>query len=151
VRGLRWTAILFCCVLSGCTVGPKYHPPVTQAPAAFKESPAKFSNNGPWTVAEPQDARLRGNWWEIFNEPELNALEEQLNINNQNIKRYFEDFMEARTLVREARSQYYPTFSTAPAFSRQRSSANLRNSSTANTGQESTLYSLPFDLSWEPD
>ena len=46
---------------------------------------------------------LRGNWWEVFHEPELNALEEQLNINNQNIKQYFEQYMEARALIAEAR------------------------------------------------
>jgi len=151
VTGLGWVTALTCCVLSGCTVGPKYHAPVTQAPAAYKESPAKFTDNGPWRVAEPQDAQLRGNWWELFHEPELNALEAQLNIDNQNIKRYFENFMEAHALVREARSQYFPTFATAPAYSRQRSSANLQNSQTANVGHESTLYSLPFDISWEPD
>src|SRR5665213_195638 len=122
-----------CCVLAGCTVGPKYHAPNMQAPfpdtaASFKESPANFKNNGPWRVAEPQDAKLRGDWWTIFNDPELNALEAQLNINNQNIKLYFENFMESRAIVREARTQYFPTFGTTPAWNRQRSSANLRNS-----------------------
>ena len=57
---------------------------------------------------------LRGNWWEIFNEPELNALEDQLNINNQNIKIYFENFMAARALIAEARSQYWPTITASP-------------------------------------
>lgn len=148
---VRWQMTLICCVLSGCTVGPKYHPPATQAPAAYKESPAKFSGNGPWKVAEPQDAKLRGDWWEIFNEPELNALEDQLNINNENIKRFFENFMEARALVREARAQYFPTLGTTPSYNRQRTSANLHNATAANVGQQSNLYTLPFDLSWEPD
>ena len=150
--------LLLSCALAGCTVGPKYHPPTVQAPPAFKESPAQFQNSGPWTVAQPQDARLRGDWWEIFNDQELNALESQLNINNQNIKQYFESFMEARALVREARAQYFPTFGTTPAYSRQRSSASLSNSANSNgsgvitnVGQQSKLYSLPFDLSWEPD
>ncbi len=57
---------------------------------------------------------LRGKWWEIFNDPELNALEDQLNINNQNIKQYFENFMAARAVVREARSQYFPTLRSRP-------------------------------------
>ncbi len=148
---LRSGAAILCCVLTGCTVGPKYHSPVMQAPTAYKESPTQFKDSGPWTVAQPQDAKLRGDWWTIFNDPELNALEAQLNIDNQNIKQYFENFMEARALVREARAQYFPTFGTAPAYSRQRSSSNLRNSTTANVGQQSKLYSLPFDLSWEPD
>ena len=81
-----------------------------QPPAAvYKESPTQFKENEGWTVAQPADAKLRGKWWEIFNDPELNALEEQLDINNQNIKQFFENFMEARAIVREARSQYFPT------------------------------------------
>ncbi len=163
----EWTRLLLvmaglCCFMTGCTVGPKYHPPVTQTPAAYKETPEKFQqmgqNTGPWQVAQPQDAKLRGDWWTVFNDPELNALEAQLNIDNQNIKVYFENFMEARALIREARAQYFPTFGTTPAWNRQRSSGNLRNSATsvssgvvANGGQQSTIYSLPFDLSWEPD
>lgn len=138
--------------LTGCTVGPKYHPPVTQAPAAYKEAPPPSSADaGLWQLAQPQDAALRGNWWEIFQDPELNALEDQLNINNQNIKRYFENFMQARAIVRQARAQYFPTFGTSPSFSRQRSSSNLQNSTTANVGRQSQLYAVPFDISWEPD
>ena len=99
-----------------------------QPPAAvYKESPTQFKENEGWTVAQPSDSMLRGKWWEIFNDPELNALEEQLNINNQNIKQYFENFMEARAIVREARAQYFPTLAVAPSFSRSRTSANLRH------------------------
>ena len=69
-------------------MGPKYHAPTSAPPAAtnYKESPANFQNTQGWQVASPQDAMLRGNWWEIFKDPQLNALEEQLNINNENIK-----------------------------------------------------------------
>ncbi len=165
---LRYGTAFLTCLLTGCTVGPKYHAPVMQAPTAYKESPENFQNSdsnagqkpGPWTVAQPQDTQLRGEWWKIFNDPELNALEDQLNINNQNIKLYFQNFMESRALIREARSQYFPTFGTTPAYSRQRTSANLRNAGNSvgnnggvvtNVGAQSTLYSLPFDLSWEPD
>src|ERR1700734_186285 len=113
-------------VFAGCVVGPKYHPPAPPAPApAYKESPTNTNENEGWTVAQPADAKLRGKWWEVFNDPELNALEEQLDINNQNIKQFFENFMEARAIVREARSQYYPTLSAAPSVSHSRSSANL--------------------------
>jgi len=150
--------LLLSCLLTSCVVGPKYQPPTAQAPAAYKESPTQFKESGPWTVAQPQDARLRGDWWEIFNEPELNALEKQLNIDNQTIKEYFENFMEARALIREARSQYFPTIGTTPSYGRQRSSGNLVNSANAsgsgvitNTGQQSVLYSLPLDVSWAPD
>ncbi len=146
-----WGATLLLCALAGCTVGPKYHPPKTQAPTAYKETPATPPGAGIWTVAQPQDAMLRGNWWEVFHEPELNALEDQLNIDNQNIKLYFEDFMEARALVGEARALYFPTATATPSYSRSQSSGNLTNSSNANPGKLSSLYSLPATVSWEPD
>jgi NodT family efflux transporter outer membrane factor (OMF) lipoprotein len=155
----RLCAVMFSLVLSGCVVGPKYHPPAPQAPApAYKESTTQFSDNGSWTVAQPSDAMLRGKWWEIFNDPELNALEDQLNINNQNIKQFFENFMEARAVVREARSQFFPTIAAAPSASHSLISQNLKGSTTVSangTGTafstQSTLYSLPFEASWEPD
>jgi NodT family efflux transporter outer membrane factor (OMF) lipoprotein len=145
--------VLLGCAVTGCTVGPKYHPPVAQAPAAFKQPPPPplSQDTGTWTVAQPQDAKMRGDWWTIFNEPELNSLEDQLNINNQNIKQYFENYMEARALVGEARAQYFPTATGNPSFNRSRSSSNLGSSPTANPGKESTLYSLPATISWEPD
>jgi NodT family efflux transporter outer membrane factor (OMF) lipoprotein len=146
-------------LLAGCAVGPKYHPPSPQAPAAaYKESPTQFKETEGWTVAQPADAKLRGKWWEIFNDSELNALEDQVDINNQNIKQSFENFMEARAVVREARSQYFPTLSVAPAFNRSRTSGNLNTApvNTSGTGTaakqlQSTVYTLPLEASWEPD
>ena len=164
----RWTAQasfalmggLLCTVLAGCNVGPKYVPPSMTAPAAFKESPTQFKEADGWTVAQPQDATLRGKWWEIYNDPELNALEEQLNIDNQNIRESFENFMEARALVREARSQYFPTVSIGPSYSRSQSSSNISNGQTSGgsstttsttTGRQSQVFALPVEVSWEPD
>jgi len=150
-------------LLAGCTVGPKYHPPtatVQAPPAAYKELPAQNPDTGDWKVAQPQDAMLRGKWWEIFNDPELNSLEEQLNVNNQNIKQAFENFMEARTLVAQARSQLFPTVGTTPSYQRSRTSANLSNSgggSNSSGGTTTTpklqnqIFSLPAAASWEPD
>ena len=97
--------------LAGCTVGPKYHTPtatVQPPPAAYKELPTQVSDSEAWKVAQPQDAMLHGKWWEIYNDAELNALEEKLIVNNQNIKQSFENFMAARTLVAQARSQLFP-------------------------------------------
>jgi NodT family efflux transporter outer membrane factor (OMF) lipoprotein len=143
--------------LVSCTVGPKYHPPVTQAAPVYKESPAQFKESDGWTVANPQDAMLHGKWWEIFKEPELNALEEKVNINNQNIKQFFENFMEARTLIREARAQYYPTVTFTPIWNRSFSPPSLSGAAsgtngvvTAN-GHAATFMSLPTDISWAPD
>src|SRR5947207_11768108 len=121
--------------LAGCTVGPKYHPPsaTVQAPppGAYKELPEDTQNPADWKVAQPQDEMLHGKWWEIYNDPELNALEEQLNIDNQNIKQFFENFMTARTLIAEAHSQLLPTIGTSLSYQASRSSSNLTNSPSA--------------------
>ena len=164
--------------LSGCVVGPKYHPPAAIAPtapaypSATIENAAGISDDGTaWKAAAPGDAMLRGKWWLVFGDQELNSLEDQLDINNQNIKQYFQQFMEARALIREARSELYPTATIGPSFNRSRSSSNLQNltgttgtvggtgtstgtsstSGTTNAGRESTLWDAPLDISWEPD
>jgi NodT family efflux transporter outer membrane factor (OMF) lipoprotein len=161
---LKYLIVAAICLLplSGCTVGPKYHPPsatLQPPPIAYKELPKDAENPGDWKIAQPQDAMLHGKWWEIYQDPELNALEEQLNINNQNIRQSFENFMEARTLVAQARSQLYPTIGITPAYQRSRSSATIGNfSNSPNTGSggsgsgsQSTTYTLPLGASWEPD
>jgi len=169
-------SILAACV-AGCTVGPKYHLPAATAtppPPAYKQvappppTPAEQAtgaappaNTGiqEWQPANPSDAMLRGKWWEIYNDPELNQLEDRLNIDNQNIKEYFYNFMEARALVREARAEYYPTVTAGPSWARSRGSANTgnnnnnsgSNSNSSKSGSTSSLISLPLDVSWEPD
>jgi NodT family efflux transporter outer membrane factor (OMF) lipoprotein len=152
--------------LAGCMVGPRYHRPDATPqppPPAYKESPTQVQDPGPWKVAEPKDAMLRGKWWEIYNDAELNSLEDQLNINNQNIKQFFENLMAARALVAQARSQLYPTIGINPSISRSQSSGNLGNSTpttgtggtggtvTTTAGRQSSLFSLPADVSWAPD
>jgi len=160
--------------LAGCRVGPKYSVPpsvATAPPLAYKEAPA---GDDTWKVAQPQDAMLRGKWWEIYNDPDLNALEDKLNIDNQNIKQYFENYMEARTLIAQARSQLYPTIGVAPSYSRTQSSSTLSSgavssgtsstgtgtggtgttggtSAGATTGKQVQIFSIPFTGSWEPD
>ena len=168
----RQLGFLLCALLTGCTVGPKYHQSAVATPPTFKEAPPAAppansptnqtqdnaapnngnQDNGNWTVAQPADAKIRGDWWAIFNEPELNDLEAQLNIDNQNIKVSFENFLEARALVGEARALYFPTVNAGPSYNRQRTSANLgATSTTANPGKTSQIYSLPLDVSWTPD
>jgi len=151
-----WYALhvaVLCAMLAGCNVGPRYLPPAITAPPAFKESPAQFKEANGWTVAQPQDAALRGKWWEIYNEPELNALEEELNIDNQNIRQAFQNFMEARALVREARSQYFPTVGVGASYTRSQASSNVGSATSAGTasGKQSQEFSIPADVSWEPD
>lgn len=146
-------AFLCAALIAGCNVGPKYHPPAPPQITAqnYKESTVNFQNEPGWKVASPSDGMLRGNWWEVFHEPELNALEGQLNINNYTIKQYFEQYMEARALVAEARSQFWPTLTFSPSWNRQKTSGNLRSSTYANTGATSTIWEAPLDASWSPD
>ena len=124
--------LLLLALLAGCHVGPRYHAPAPPAVTApnYKESTVNFHDADGWKVASPQDAMIRGNWWEVFDEPELNALEEQLNINNENLKQYFQNYMAARAVIAEARSQYWPTITASPSWQRSRSSANQNVSST---------------------
>src|ERR1039458_1488147 len=82
------TATLAALLLTGCMVGPKYQKPpaIAQAPpAAYKESPTA-TDAGTWKVAQPQDAVFHGNWWEIYSDPELNALEDKLNIDRKSTR-----------------------------------------------------------------
>jgi NodT family efflux transporter outer membrane factor (OMF) lipoprotein len=146
-------AVSLLALLSGCHVGPPYHAPTPIAVTApnYKESPVNFQDTGGWKVASPQDAMLRGNWWEVFNDTELNALEDQLNINNENLKQYFQNYMAARAEIAEARSQYWPTITAAPSWNRSKSSGTLSNSTQANPGKQSTLWNAPIDVSWTPD
>src|SRR5450755_4020494 len=125
-----FTSAMVALLLTGCRVGPKYNrpPALAQAPpTAYKESPTQFQDTDGWKVAQPQDAMLHGKWWEIYSDSELNALEERLNIDNQNIKQFFANFMEARTLIAQARAQLYPTLAAAPSFSRTLTSGSLTN------------------------
>jgi NodT family efflux transporter outer membrane factor (OMF) lipoprotein len=136
-------------IFGGCTVGPKYQKPTVEAPQAYKElTPADFSKTDGWKVAQPQDAALHGKWWEIFNDPELNALEEQVNISNQNIKSATASYFAARALVKQARAQYYPTVSVGPSITTSRAGAAA---STVITNGTSTFFELPFDATWVPD
>src|ERR1700722_18025979 len=141
-------------LLSGCNVGPRYIAPAVPAPPAFKESsPAAYSSAPPgtWLPALPQDAALKGKWWEMLNEPELNALEEQLNINNQNIAQYFQNFMAARAQVSESRACFFPTATVDPAAIRSGGGVSSSGVSTTPRGGAFNDFALPFDVSWEPD
>lgn len=150
-----WYAALFLfalCGLQGCNVGPKYHSPVMPAPPAFKEQGPQVAPDGTtWKEAQPQDAALRGKWWEIYHEPELNALEEKVVISNQNVAQAFANFTAVRAQVGQARSSYFPTISVGPSYSRGRSSQTTTTSFNSTNNPNSNLFNLPFDVSWEPD
>jgi len=152
------------CFLAGCMLGPKYHTPPAvmppgETPPAYKElTPADYKDTDGWKVAQPKDDALRGKWWEIFNDPQLNTLEEKVNVSNQSIASAAASFIAARALVKEARSQLFPTATTSPAITVQRSpSASSSGSSGTATGSTSsstgtfTEYTFPFDATWQPD
>jgi len=147
---------------AACTVGPKYELPSAPVPHGpdYKEA----GRVGPWRVASPSDAMLRGAWWKIFHEPELDALEARIDLDNQTVKQAFENFMAARAQIRAARAQYYPTVSLAPGVTTGRGGGG--STSTFTTGSFSggsgaavgfggggrfTTYSAPVEASWAPD
>ncbi|HEY0264554.1 MAG TPA: efflux transporter outer membrane subunit [Granulicella sp.] len=150
-------AMLPALLLAGCRVGPKYQVPTTVAtapPATYHEVPAADADG--WKPAQPSDAMLRGKWWEVFGEPELNTLEDQLNANNQNIRVQFENFMAARELIAQARASLYPTVAVGPTYNRSGTSANIVNGTGATAGsggsnKTTSVGSVPFSASWEPD
>ena len=87
-RSAAW--LLALTLLSGCTVGPSYHPPAAPSAATYKELVAAEGDAaGGWKLAQPNDAVIRDNWWELFDDPQLNALEQQVNVSNQNIAASF--------------------------------------------------------------
>jgi len=141
------TALAGVLALAGCTPGPKYQRPTAVVPPAFKEQPpADFKEAQGWKQAQPNDGQIKGKWWEIYNDPDLNALEEQVAINNQNLLQAEAQYREATAAVRIVRSGLYPTVSTAPSITESRTSPN-----TGGAGGMRSAFSLPITASWEPD
>ena len=132
-------------LLAACTVGPDYVKPTAVVPAAYKEATG-------WKAAQPRDNCIKGAWWEIFNDPQLNALEEQVKISNQNIIAAEAQFREARALVQQARAGYFPTITAGASFTRTRSGvvSGTGGNASGSTGAISN-YQLPVNVSWEPD
>ncbi len=116
---------------NACMVGPKYRRPAGPAPVAFKEAPPAG-----WKEAQPDDGALRGKWWEIYHDPRLNALEEQVAISNQNVLAAEAQYQAAKASVRVARADQFPTVIAAPSATR---------SGTGASGARG-LYTLPIDL-----
>ncbi|MEA5114488.1 MAG: efflux transporter outer membrane subunit [Geobacteraceae bacterium] len=129
-------------LITACSVGPDYVRPTVTVPPAFKEMSG-------WKVAEPRDDAGKGPWWEIFNDPQLNTLEQQVNISNQNVVAAEAQFREARALAQAARAGYFPTLTAGASATRSRTSGNL--SSTTRSGATLTDYFLGLNLSWELD
>src|SRR5438045_3431922 len=124
-----------------CTVGPNYKRPAAAAPPAFKEQPPvnfKEAEAAGWKQSQPGDAFLKGRWWELYNDPALNALEEQVSVTNQNVIQAEAHYREARAQVGIARAALFPTVSASPSITQSRSSSGLSGGSgSANAGAAS--------------
>src|SRR5882757_7946022 len=130
--------------LTGCEVGPKYHPPAIQAPPAYKEV-------GNWKPAQPNDQNLGGTWWTIFQDPLLDGLELQINVSNQNLKAAEAQYRQARAVLRYSRADYYPTVTAGPSATRTRVSNNRPPLSSTFDGITYNDFVLPFDFSYQAD
>ena len=143
-----WRAFCFFCIagmlfVEGCSVGPKYTKPTTQSPPAYKET-------GNWKPAAPSDEARKGKWWEIFEDPQLNTLEDRLTVSNQSLRAAMDRFQEARAEVRISRSAEFPLVTAGLSPSRQRQSSNraLKGPTSPNDYSD---FLLTGDVSYEPD
>jgi len=131
-------------LLASCTVGPDYKRPSAPVPAAYKED----SN---WHPARPSDANLRSKWWEIFDDPALSALEDQISVSNQTLKAAEDQFVQARAAIRFSRAGYYPVLTVTPGASRTRQSGTQPFAGPFSAGVTANQFIIPFDATYEPD
>jgi len=134
-------------------VGPKYMKPSAPIAPGYKEvNPDAYKENATWQVAQPADVASRGEWWKIFGDAELNALEPQVAANNQDLKAADARFREARALIRFYHASLYPTVGVAPFAGGLRQSSNRPyRSATTSTGNGFGDIQLPVDLNYEID
>ncbi len=144
-------------LLAGCNMAPAYRPPTNIAiPPSFKEAPG-------WGVAQPSDAAARGEWWALFNDPALDALERKVVVTNQNVAAARGAYQAARALVMVQRSALFPTVTgSASGQHSQAFSGGSATSIGAGTGNgagvgsntvttSGSRYALSIGASWEPD
>jgi NodT family efflux transporter outer membrane factor (OMF) lipoprotein len=133
---------LLCAALAGCNLAPHYDPPRLDSGTGFKEAvPGEPSSEG-WKTADPSDAATRGHWWEIYNDPLLNELEEKVAISSQTVIAAEANYRAAQAMVREAQAALFPTITLDPAVTRSKSSASVQTlpgaSSVTSTGPPAT-------------
>jgi len=145
-RITKWVAVLGALAVTGCKVGPNYKVPAMPAPPAYSED----GHNGAWTSAKPADTSDRASWWTVYNDAELNDLEQRCATANQSIAAALHAYEQAHDLVRESRSSLYPTVSIGAAASRNRISST-RPLRPSNAAQDYWDFLIPLNISWEPD
>lgn len=128
---------------TGCSVGPQYKTPTVSIPTSYKELDG-------WTTAEPNDHNFGGNWWEIFQDQQLNNLEQEIDVSNQNLKQALAQYQQARAALRSSRADYYPTLSIDPTVNGQRYSDN-RPPPGSFDGVTFSDFTVPVNLSYETD
>jgi NodT family efflux transporter outer membrane factor (OMF) lipoprotein len=136
--------VILSLLFNGCNVGPAYRKPVVPTAPAYKEL-----DSSTWKTAEPKDNLIRGKWWEGFQDPQLNALEERVDAANPSIAAAASAYVAARAVVKQTRSQYFPTLTTTPSVTNQRISTVPFISGAS--GVTYSEYSFPLTASWEPD
>lgn len=134
-------SIMLASSLSACTVGPDYQVPLVA------DIPDEYKELNDWSRAQPRDHELTGNWWVLFNDPYLNFLEQQVNINNQTILQAEAQYKQAQSLVQNARAAYYPTITATTSFNRFQAASGQ---SVAVAGIRD-LFSFVTSFAWEPD
>ena len=145
-RPLGLIATAAALVLGGCLVGPNYKAPAVPAPPAYSDS----GHNGDWASAKPADAADRGAWWAVYQDPELNDLEQRCASANQNIAAALHVYEQAHDLVRVNRAALYPTVSIGGSASRNRIS-NTTPLRPAASPADYWEFLIPLNISWEPD
>lgn len=145
-------AALFAVTFTGCKVGPQYvRPSAPLAPEFKEELPSNFKSSDGWKVAHPADAQLKGDWWTLFDDPELNTLETQIEPANQTLKQAEANFRAARAAIRFFRAAQAPTVGAAPSIAGVRSSANQPYFSPSLANNGTGDFTLPIDLNYEID
>jgi NodT family efflux transporter outer membrane factor (OMF) lipoprotein len=134
-------------LLTGCkTVGPNYKAPPVPAPPSFSDE----GHNGDWAAAAPADAADRGAWWAIYQDPDLNTLEQHCASANQSIVAALHAYEQAHDLVRETHASLYPTVSIGGSATRNAISANKPMTS-ASSAHDYWDFLIPLNITWEPD
>ena len=138
--------------LTACSVGPKYQRPEAQVPSAYKESPpASYKEGDGWKVAQPNDSTPRGQWWEVFGDPQLNALEEQVDVSNQTLAFAEAQLRGARAAIGVARAALFPTVTGTASVTGARQSLNRSGAPAKPSNETRSDYLLSLDTSYELD
>lgn len=137
------------CALTACSTLPHYTVPEAAVPDRYNASTSPAQAAPGWAVAMPVDTQPRGDWWTVFNDPELNQLEDRLPVANQSVKKAVAQLQQARALIDYQRSDFLPTVTAGAAQSRTRLSRNVEGHSLA--GKTVPDYSMGMAASWEPD